>query len=43
MFRGASRNHAAFLVDEVSGAELVTVSVPMTVDRYDWKCESINK
>jgi hypothetical protein len=43
MLRGASRNHAAFLVDEVPGAELVTVSVPMTVDRYDWKCESINK
>ncbi|HEY0469989.1 MAG TPA: hypothetical protein VGC79_37640 [Polyangiaceae bacterium] len=40
MLRAAGRVQAGFLVDEVPGVQLVTVDVPVTVDRYQWKCKA---
>ena len=43
MLRAAGRVQAGFLVDEVPGVQLVTVDVPVTVDRYKWKCKATMK
>lgn len=41
MYRAPARTQVAFLVDDTPGLEIVTLSVPMNVDRYEWRCEAI--
>ena len=41
MFNAVGRIEAAFLVDDMPGVEIITLNVPMTVDRYKWKCKVV--
>ena len=43
MLRAAGSIRAAFLVDDVPGVALVTIDVPMTLDRYEWKCAATTR
>ncbi len=39
----ATRLRAAFLVDDVPGVQIDTLDVPMTAERYAWKCKVLLK
>jgi hypothetical protein len=43
MLQAEGRIRAAFLVDDVSGVRIDTLNVPMTEERYEWKCAVLLK
>ncbi len=43
MPQAEGRIRAAFLVDDVPGVRIDTLDVPMTAERYEWKCKVLLK
>jgi hypothetical protein len=43
MLQAQGRIRAAFLVDDVPGVQIDTLDVPMTAERYEWKCKVLLK